>query len=75
MGLSKYSNWDLEAEIAKPWDLKALIHTRIKKLPMGLKNNSLIKDTALAWQMKRHALSLTATMSRHTPIQHNPNFR
>lgn len=44
------------------------------QLPKGLKNNILLKDTIVAWQLVRRELKLPTTISMHLPILGNPQF-
>lgn len=44
-GTSKFSVLKIEQELAKPWNLNALLHTKYSKLPSILKHSILLRDT------------------------------
>lgn len=73
-GQNRYTNTTLEQEMASPWDLKAMLHVPPKLLPTTLKNNLLVRDTVVAWQIIRRKEGLSVSLSRHSPIQNNPQF-
>lgn len=50
---SFHSNYALEEALSHPWNLTALLHTKPSRLPQKLKENTLIKDTAVTWRTIR----------------------
>lgn len=36
---SRFSNWDLEQELVKPWTLPAVLHTMLRNLPDSLRTH------------------------------------
>lgn len=72
--LSRCSNYSMEASMAQPYSLVALLHCRWKSIPPPIQHNLLLRDTAIAWREIRKALKLSPFMSRHLPIQGNPSF-
>lgn len=71
---SRYTNTALEQDMTYLWNLKALLHTPPKRLPLTLKHNIIVRDTVVAWQAVRRRVGLSVSMSRYSPILQNPDF-
>lgn len=74
MDTSTFSNLSVEKAMAHPLDLSTLLHVPSSRLPRGLKNNVILKDTIVAWQSVRRELKLPITISAHLLILGNPQF-
>lgn len=68
------ANSTLEWDSACPWQLEALLHSKILALPNHLKHNILYRDTIIAWLETLLVLGQTHLFTRHTPILGNPMF-
>lgn len=64
---SRYSNFMLEGALVFPFNLHAVLHSRLRALPQPLRSNLLIKDTVIAWREIRKILGLPSTISKHLP--------
>lgn len=71
---SSYSNYTLEATWVSPLNLSAVLHSPLKALPSHLRNNSLFRDTVIAWREVCRLIGAPSTISNHLPIQGNPMF-
>lgn len=71
---SRYSNFDLEAQMVTLYCLPALLHSKLRSIPPHLQHNLLIRDTLIAWREVRQKLSLSPWISQLLPIHGNPSF-
>lgn len=73
-GTSKFSVLKIEQELAKPWNLNALLHTKYSKLPSILKHSILLRDTIAAWKAVRKHYTLPTMISKKMTIWGHPEF-
>lgn len=48
-----FSNWEIESNLAAPWPLASLIHTRYSNLPPHVKQSVTLRDTIITWKETR----------------------
>lgn len=71
---SRYSNHGLELNMVRPFNLAALLHSSLQKIPRHIKQNLLFRDTIVAWREVRRKLGLSPFVSKFLRIQGNPMF-
>lgn len=73
-GENYFSNWDLETELAHPWPLVSLLHTRYSNLPTQIKHSITLRDTIAAWKEVRKVHGLPFILSKYMPLWGHPEF-
>lgn len=71
-GTNCFSNWALEASLAHPWSLLALLHTKVSSLPKDVKWSLTLRDTVIAWREVRKIYGLPVLVSKYMPLWGHP---
>lgn len=67
---SRYSNHELESQLAAPYGLPPLLHCKLWSTPPHLRQNLLFRDTMIA----RQGQTQIEPLLKHLPIHENPPF-
>lgn len=73
-GTNQFSSCSLEADLASPWHLMALLHTKWAHLPKLVRSSVLLRDTIVTWKELRKILGLPFCVSKLMPLWGHPEF-
>lgn len=70
----RYSNFELQSQMADQCGLAALLHCKLHSLSSSLKYNLLLCDSLIAWREVRKKLGIFPFLSQYLPIIGHPLF-
>lgn len=74
MGGSCFTNREIEHSPYSDWSLSAILNSDFYRPLPGMRQHALFRDTMVAWWTIHRKQGVVPTLTRHTPIQRNPNF-